>query len=251
MHRHDLSRKQFLSLGFVGSLGLLVACTLDDEPIAGAGAGSGTGGGAGSTTSTTSATGGSGGATSSTTSSTSSATGGSGGSASSTGGGAGNGGASSTGGSAGSAGSAGNGGNAGSGGSGGKVGSGGMGGCVCVKDAGAYDAGSCGAAPVAAIAMNHVDAPHYLTIPVKDIVAGVDMVYQTSSAPTGPPQTHSHYVKITAADFAALRAGMTITKKSCDSHEHQYGLRCGTMATVPTGTACSASDFCGAQANPC
>jgi hypothetical protein len=108
--------------------------------------------------------------------------------------------------------------------------------------------------PVAAISNNHNAAnngPHYIAISVADIAAGVEKLYQTSSAPTGTPQSHSHFVKLTVQDFNMLRAGMTVTKKSCDSHEHQYAFHCGTMASVPTGTVCTPADFCGTESNPC
>jgi hypothetical protein len=244
MMRNDLSRKQFLSLGVLGALGLLEACTLDDS-ASGPGAG-GQGG-----TSTTSS-GGSGGASSTTSGSagTSGATGGS-----TTTGGGGSGGSAGAGGSG--AGAAGKGGSAGSGvdGGGGTAGSGGS------KDAGVdapkFDAGACTMVVIAAISMNHSpDAglnggPHYLRVPAADIVTGVEAVFETESTPNTTPQSHSHSIKLSAADFAALRAGMTITKKSCDGHEHQYALHCGSMAPIPAGTACLKTDFCGAPGNPC
>jgi len=236
---NELSRKQFLSLGVFGALGLLEACSLDDSA-----SGPGAGGQAGSsaTTSSSSATGGG-------TSATASGTGGNGGSSTTaTTGGSGAGGAGGGGGKGGSGGSGvdGGGGTAGSGGS---------------KDAGIdapkFDAGACTMVVIAAISMNHNmvnNGPHYLRVPMADIVAGVDAVFQTESDPNAPAnmaQSHSHFIKLTAADFAALRAGMTITKKAC-GHEHQFGLHCGSMAAVPAGTVCNATDSCGnTQDNTC
>src|SRR5260370_30595188 len=245
MKRYDLSRHEFLSLGVLGALGLLEACTLDDSAV-----GSGSGGQGGSTTST----GGSGGGTSRTTAGSSS--GGAAGATTATGSG-GSGGAGATAGSggsgAGAAGKGGSGGTTGVDGGGGTAGSGGS------KDAGVdapkFDAGACTMVVIAAISMNHNapdSGPHYLRVPAADIVAGAEMTYLTESTPGNPvAQSHGHSIKLTAADFAALRAGMTIKKKSCDGHEHQYGLHCGTLAAVPTGTACMASDFCGSETNPC
>jgi hypothetical protein len=253
---HDISRKQFLSLGVLGGLGLFGACALEENsPKVGSG---GSGGSSGSTTSTTTASGGAAG-TSTSTSSTSGSGGSGGATSSSTGGGmAGNGGSSSAGGAAGNGGTGGSGtggggtGGSGSGGSG--SGNGGSGGTGGSKDAGGADAGSCKANPVAAISMNHNEAnngPHYLAIPLEDIAAGVETIYRTVSMPNPPYQSHIHSIKLTAADFAQLRAGMTVTKRSCDGHEHQYAIRCGTMAGVPGNKACMPADFCGAESNPC
>jgi len=241
MKRYDISRHEFLSLGVLGALGLLEACTLDDSAV-----GSGSGGQGGSTTST----GGSGGGTSTTTV----GSGGAGGGTSATGSGGSGGAGGSAGSGASGAGAAGKGGSGVDGG-GGTAGSGGS------KDAGTdspkFDAGACTMVVIAAISMNHSadgglsGGPHYLRVPAADIVTGVDAVYETESAPNVVPQSHSHAIKVTAADFAALRAGVTITKKSCDGHEHQFGLHCGTMAPVPAGTVCKVTDSCGAPGNPC
>ncbi len=250
---HDLSRKQFLSLGVVGGLGLLGACTLDDTPPKGGSGGEGGGAGAGSTTSTTMS--GSGGSGTPTTSGSS----GSAGSTSSTSGSAGSGGTSNTGGATGSGGSSGatgSGGSSGSAGNGGSSGSAGTGGTGGSKDAGPKDASGdagCGN-PVAAISMNHSgvgNGPHYISIPMGDVTAGVDMIYKTSSTPGAPAQGHVHSIKLTAADFTALRAGMTVTKHSCDAnHEHQFAFRLCPMASVPVGTVCKPTDTCGAENGP-
>jgi hypothetical protein len=107
---------------------------------------------------------------------------------------------------------------------------------------------------IAAISLNHnepLNGPHRLVIPVADILDGADHLYQTVSAPGMPPQGHDHWVMITAADFASLRAGATVTKKSCNGHEHQYALRCGTTPAVPTSKACMTTDSCGNMDEPC
>jgi hypothetical protein len=240
--RHDLSRKQFLSLGVIGGLGLFGACALEDEkPKVDAGGGAGSG-------STTSGSSSSGATTSGATTSgaTTSGSGGSGGAGGSTTGGglAGSGGAS-----GGSGGAGGAGGRGGSAGTAGSAGSGGAGGS---KDAGGD--GGCGGL-VAAISMNHNaigNGPHYLPIPMADVMMGVEKTYKTTSDPSASQgQGHVHSVKLTAADFTALKAGMTVTKKSCDSnHEHQYALRVCPMASVPANKACTASDTCGSENGP-
>jgi hypothetical protein len=125
---------------------------------------------------------------------------------------------------------------------------------------GKVDAGAlCTMNPVAAISMNHMEmgnGPHYVEVPLSDIAQGVAQTYQTSSAPgasgLGPvyPQGHNHEISLTAQDFAMLRAGMTVTKRSCDSaHMHQFVLRCGAMPQA--GTPACGTDSCGAPGNPC
>jgi hypothetical protein len=108
---------------------------------------------------------------------------------------------------------------------------------------------------IAAVSMNHnepFNGPHRVVIPVADILDGADHLYQTISTPGMPSQSHEHWLMITAADFALLRAGMTVTKKSCDAaHEHQYALRCGTTPAVPAGKACMTTDSCGNMSDPC
>jgi len=82
------------------------------------------------------------------------------------------------------------------------------------------------------ISNNHM---HTLSIPVADIVAGVDKDYVTGGT-TG----HCHVVTITAADFAALRAGDTVRVVSCNNTEHEYALSC-----VDSPTAADPAPTCG------
>jgi hypothetical protein len=91
--------------------------------------------------------------------------------------------------------------------------------------------------------MNHATAPHALIIPPADIAAGVAKVYVTTNVPNMPAQTHMHWVQVTAADFAALKAGMSVTKHSCSGAAHEYVLKCGGMAGM--GGAPTCTDMCG------
>ncbi len=78
-------------------------------------------------------------------------------------------------------------------------------------------------------------------------MAGVTKIYATSNVPGMPPQTHMHYVQVTAQDFAMLKAGSTVTKKSCNTTTHQYVLQCN--ATPPAGgaPACNGDTTCGSS----
>jgi hypothetical protein len=263
MKHRDLSRKHFISLGVLGSLGLFIACSADDSSApTNAGSGSGGRGGSGGKGGSGGSTGGSAGATSGSSGSAGAAT-------TSAGGNGGRGG----GGSAGSSGAAGSGGNGGAGGRGGAAGSAGSGGSTdgggSAGSAGSKDAGSeagkvdagafCTMNPVAAVSMNHMmmgNGPHYVSIPLADIAMGTAKTYQTVSAPgangAGPvfPQGHMHEISLTAQDFAMLRAGMPVSKRSCDSaHMHQFVFRCGMMPQA--GTPVCGADTCGAPGDPC
>ena len=232
MKHHFMSRKHFLWLSVLGGMGALgLDCTLPDEDEPGDGsAGSG-----GSTLSggTQTATGGS--------NTTSTATGSAGSSgASTTGGGTGGNGGTDVGGSGGTGGTGGSGGS-----TGGSAGSGGSGG---VKDAGAdakTDAGAlCSTNVNANISMNHTGALHALIIPIADIRTGTAKVYVTTTGGTTP---HVHYVQVTAADFTALKAGMTVTKYSCNAGDHEYVLKCGGTTDMGGAPNCGdAANMCGA-----
>ena len=157
------------------------------------------------------------------------ASGGSAGSGGSTGGSGG--GAGATGGSGGSGGATG--GSGGSGGStGGSSGSGGTGGTGGSKDGGA----GCGMAVVALISGNH---GHALSVPPADVEAGAEKVYNTRGT-----ANHDHYVRVTAQDFAALKTGGTVIKRSCNGGDHEYVLSCGTPSRQPAAPVCN-EDECG------
>lgn len=77
----------------------------------------------------------------------------------------------------------------------------------------------------AVISNNH---GHVLEIPLADIDAGVETSYDASGA-----AGHCHEVVLTAEDFAALRAGDTVVKFSCNGGDHEYVLSCSEGARPP------------------
>jgi hypothetical protein len=263
--RRQLSRRHSLSLGIFGGFGLLAAssCSGEVSPTGGgdggtAGSGgstgnpdgsSGSGGGGGSTGGSSGSggsTGGSGGSGGGTGGSGGSGggTGGSGGSGGGTGGsgGGGTGGSGGAGGATGGSGGSGGatGGSGGSAGStGGSAGTGGAGGSGGGKDAGSGGDGAsgCAAAITAIISMNH---GHALSIPAADVTAGVDKIYNARGT-----SAHDHFVQVTSADFAMLKSGGTVIKKSCNGGDHEYALSCGTPTRQPGAPTCSAGDECG------
>jgi hypothetical protein len=94
----------------------------------------------------------------------------------------------------------------------------------------------------AIISMNH---GHVLSVPAADITAGVDKTYSVMGT-----ATHNHFVQITAAEFAMLKAGGTVIKKSCNSNDHEFVLSCGAPSRQPGAPTCS--DECGAtMTTPC
>jgi hypothetical protein len=137
-----------------------------------------------------------------------------------------------SGGSGGSGGAAGGSGGSGgaSGGSGGGGGSGGAGGGKCGADISVMSSGG------------HM---HSLLVTAAQIAAGTDVTIETGSS-----MAHTHWVKITAADFTMLKAGMEVKKKSCSGGDHEYVLKCGGGGTAPGTPTCA--DECGSMmANAC
>jgi hypothetical protein len=96
----------------------------------------------------------------------------------------------------------GGGGTGGTGGTGGPGGTGGTGGTGCAAD----------------IAGNH---DHTLAVPQEDVSAGADKTYTLA----GP---HSHSLAVTAADFAKLAGGESVTIQTTGgpAHEHQVTITC-------------------------
>jgi len=84
---------------------------------------------------------------------------------------------------------------------------------------------------------------HTLLVTPAEIAAGEELT-TLSSTTLG----HAHYVRITAADFAALKAGMQVRKKSCAGPDHEWVLACYFGAS-PAG-APSCSDDCGDGTTP-
>ncbi len=65
--------------------------------------------------------------------------------------------------------------------------------------------------------------PHDLTIPLSDLVAGVQKTYTTTGI------SHDHKMTLTAADFSALQKGQTVTKYIClqeaNSSDHEFAIQ--------------------------
>ncbi|MDZ4695425.1 MAG: hypothetical protein SGI86_09755 [Deltaproteobacteria bacterium] len=212
--KKDISRKQFLAIGF-GAVGTAIASCSSGGGRGGSGAGgsaagsdgnggsSGSGGGSGSKTGVTSGkTGGTSG----------SKTGGSGGSGTGTGG-------TGTGGS----------GTGGSGTGGSKMG--GMGGTASTGGTGGTSAGNmCSAKIVATISNNH---GHALEIPMADITAGVTKCYNAKGT-----SQHDHYLTVTAANFTTLKGGGVVKVFSCNGGDHEYVLSCVAGAPAAAAPVC-------------
>ena len=90
---------------------------------------------------------------------------------------------------------------------------------------------ACTAMITAAISANH---GHSLEIPLADIEAGVDMTYSAQGT-----AMHCHEVTLTAADFATLKAGGSVTKHSCNGGDHEYVISCAPGAPQPGTPDCS------------
>jgi hypothetical protein len=219
---HTIDRKQFLTFALVTAGGAMLGCT-SSEPGGGTG-GAGKGGGAGGGGSAA-GTSGSAAGTSGSAAGTSGSAAGTNGSAAGTSGSA----AGTNGSAAGTSGSA-----AGSGGSG-------PGGAAGGGDGGV--AANCGTKLKVTITLNH---GHILSVTAADITAAKVKTYQTHDEP-GMDSMHSHFVQLTAADFADLAAGKTVRKASCnEGHEHEYLINC----VGAEGTAnIHISDFCGMHAD--
>jgi hypothetical protein len=99
--------------------------------------------------------------------------------------------------------------------------------------------GMCTALIVAEISLNHPQ-PHELQIPLEDVVAGVEATYQTSG-----PSGHCHEVTVTAADFATLQNGGSVTLVSCNGGDHEYVLSCVAGAPPPGDPMCEGTDQTG------
>jgi len=96
---------------------------------------------------------------------------------------------------------------------------------------------TCAAMIVAVISNNH---GHALSIPLADIEAGADMTYSAMGT-----ATHCHEVTLTAADFATLKGGGSVTKFSCNGGDHEYVLSCAPDAPAPGAPDCDADPTAG------
>jgi hypothetical protein len=76
------------------------------------------------------------------------------------------------------------------------------------------------------IGMNHFHAPHALVVPMADVQAAVEKVYDIMGV-----ATHTHTITVTADDFNMLKMGGTIMKTSTpfdfDGHTHVITISCG------------------------
>jgi len=84
----------------------------------------------------------------------------------------------------------------------------------------------CTTALVALISGNH---GHALTVPVADLDSPVDVTYDCTGT-----AMHCHQVTLTVDDFATLKGGGSVTKKSCNGNDHEFTLSCGTPPTPGT-----------------
>jgi hypothetical protein len=92
---------------------------------------------------------------------------------------------------------------------------------------GGGDAGACmGAMLTAAISLQH-PSPHVLQIPIADVIAGGDKTYDTTGS------NHCHRVTLTAADFATLKGGGSVTVFSCNGGDHEYVISCAANPPAP------------------
>jgi hypothetical protein len=84
---------------------------------------------------------------------------------------------------------------------------------------------------------------HELHIPLADIEAGVEKTYETTGS-----ANHCHTVTLTAADFATLKSGGSVTKHSCTGTNHQYVLGC-VSPPAPSAPDCNGTPDLGACDN--
>lgn len=106
-------------------------------------------------------------------------------------------------------------GGAGGGGGGAGGGGGGGGGTDAGGDGSTDLAGEMGGAGcMATIAANH---GHVLMVSSADVTAGADKTYSIKAA-----ATHDHMVTVTKAQFAMLKAGMTVTVTTTSTNMHMH-----------------------------
>lgn len=82
--------------------------------------------------------------------------------------------------------------------------------------------GSC-TTPNTVIATNHAGALHAMTVAIADVNAGVTKAYDIMGA-----SLHTHTVTISAAQFAMLKTGQTLTLTSTEGavHTHTVTVTC-------------------------
>jgi len=125
-------------------------------------------------------------------------------------------------------------GSSGSGGSASAAGSAGTGGTLPITP-------DCSSKLNVVITANHM---HVLQVTALDVMAGVEKAYDTRGG-----SDHPHWVKLTVADFAKLKAGQPVRKLSCnDEHEHEFIIDCTASqleSTSSIATFCEGNDTCG------
>jgi hypothetical protein len=85
---------------------------------------------------------------------------------------------------------------------------------------------------------------HTILVTPSEIFAGTEITVLSSNS-----QNHAHFVRITPADFVALRAGMEVRKKACDGADHEWVLSCWAVRVSSPGTP-TCSDDCGDGTEP-
>jgi hypothetical protein len=136
----------------------------------------------------------------------------------------------------------GSGGSAGGTGAGGKGGNGGNAGTFSTGGGGGTSPAVDCSAGITATSSGEAHT-HTLTLPAADIAASVTKTYATSVN-----SGHNHFVRLDATDFAALKSGGEVKKKSCSGGDHQFVLKCGGGGSVPVvPTAQECPDMCGAS----
>ncbi len=124
-------------------------------------------------------------------------------------------------------GSSGSAGTATTGGSSGAAGSGGSGGSAVAPN--------CSTQLKTFISANHM---HVFEVTTADVMAGVTKVYDTKGL-----SMHTHFVQLTAADFAKLQMGKSVHKVSCnDGHEHEFIVNC--LGNDKPDTTSGVANFC-------
>jgi hypothetical protein len=89
---------------------------------------------------------------------------------------------------------------------------------------------------------------HSLTVLAADITAAITKGYETKDLDPQMNSGHTHWVQLTAADFADLAAGKTVRKGSCDDgHEHAYIINC--LGVTSTEMPSVAAAICGDHPN--
>jgi hypothetical protein len=69
---------------------------------------------------------------------------------------------------------------------------------------------------------------HTLTIPIEDILAGVEVIYEQAIG----GNDHTHSFRLTAAEFETLRSNGTVSKNvensgTDENHQHTVTVTCG------------------------